>query len=39
MKNKNYHIGLVQISLDATPEVNLKKCLEWIRKGAKLVPT
>lgn len=35
MKNKNYHIALVQISLDATPEVNLKKCLEWIRKAAK----
>jgi N-carbamoylputrescine amidase len=35
MKNKNYTIALTQISLDATPEVNLKKCLEWIRKAAK----
>ena len=35
MKRKNYHIALIQISLDATPEVNLKKCLEWIRKAAK----
>lgn len=34
MKNKNYNIALIQISLDATPEVNLKKCLEWIRKAA-----
>ena len=34
MKKKNYHIALIQISLDATPEVNLKKCLEWIRKAA-----
>jgi N-carbamoylputrescine amidase len=35
MENKNYNIALIQISLDATPEVNLKKCLEWIRKAAK----
>jgi len=35
MKNKNYTIALVQISLDATPEINLKKCIEWIRKAAK----
>ena len=35
MKNKNYHIALVQVSLDGTPDVNLKKCLEWIRKAAK----
>ncbi len=35
MKNKNYNIALVQISLDGTPEVNLKKCLEWIRKAAR----
>ena len=35
MKNKNYNIALTQISLDATPEVNLKKCLEWIRKAAR----
>jgi len=34
MKNKNYNIALIQISLDATPETNLKKCLEWIRKAA-----
>lgn len=34
MENKNYNIALIQISLDATPEVNLKKCLEWIRKAA-----
>ena len=34
MENKNYHIALIQISLDATPGVNLKKCLEWIRKAA-----
>ena len=34
MKN-NYNIALTQISLDATPEVNLKKCLEWIRKAAR----
>jgi len=34
MKNKNYNIALIQISLDGTPEVNLKKCLEWIRKAA-----
>ncbi len=35
MKRKNYNIALTQISLDATPEVNLKKCLEWIRKAAR----
>lgn len=35
MENKNYNIALIQISLDATPEVNLKKCLEWIRKAAQ----
>ncbi|HAQ18551.1 MAG TPA: acyltransferase [Prolixibacteraceae bacterium] len=35
MENKNYNIALIQISLDATPEVNLKKCLEWIRKAAE----
>ena len=34
MEHKNYNIALVQISLNATPEVNLKKCLEWIRKAA-----
>ena len=34
MKNKNYNIALIQISLDATPKVNLKKCLEWIQKAA-----
>ncbi len=34
MKNKNYNIALVQISLDGTPAINLKKCLEWIRKAA-----
>ena len=35
MKNNKYKIALVQISLDATPEVNLKKCMEWIRKAAQ----
>jgi len=35
MKRKNYKIALTQISLDGTPEVNLKKCLEWIRKAAQ----
>lgn len=35
MKKKNYHIALIQIALDATPEVNLKKCMEWIRKAAR----
>jgi N-carbamoylputrescine amidase len=35
MKNKNYNIALIQISLDATPEVNLKKCMEWIRQAAR----
>ena len=35
MKNKNYNIALTQLSLDGSPEVNLKKCLEWIRKAAK----
>jgi len=35
MKKNNYNIALTQISLDATPEVNLKKCLEWIRKAAR----
>lgn len=35
MKRKNYTIALTQISLDGTPEVNLKKCLEWIRKAAQ----
>ncbi len=34
MKKKNYNIALTQISLDGTPDVNLKKCLEWIRKAA-----
>lgn len=35
MKSQNYNIALVQISLDATPEVNLVKCQEWIRKAAR----
>lgn len=35
MKRKNYTIALTQISLNGTPEVNLKKCLEWIRKAAQ----
>jgi N-carbamoylputrescine amidase len=35
MENKNYNIALTQISLDGTPGVNLKKCLEWIRKAAQ----
>ena len=35
MKKKNYNIALTQISLDGTPEINLKKCLEWIRRAAK----
>lgn len=35
MKRKNYTIALTQISLDGTPEVNLRKCLEWIRKAAQ----
>lgn len=34
MKKKNYKIALTQISLDGTPEVNLTKCLEWIKKAA-----
>lgn len=34
MKKKNYNIALTQISLDGTPEVNLEKCLVWIRKAA-----
>jgi hypothetical protein len=32
MKNKNYTIALTQIALDGTPEVNLKKCMEWVKK-------
>lgn len=35
MKSNNYNIALVQVSLDGTPEVNLKKCLEWIRKASQ----
>jgi len=35
MIKNNYNIALTQISLDATPKVNLKKCLEWIRKAAR----
>ena len=35
MDNQNYNIALVQISLDASPKVNLKKCQEWIRNAAK----
>ena len=35
MNGENYNIALTQISLDGTPEINLKKCLEWIRKAAK----
>ncbi|MBA4410980.1 MAG: acyltransferase [Odoribacter sp.] len=35
MENKNYNIALIQISLDATPHVNLKKCMEWIGKAAQ----
>ena len=34
MKNKKYTIGVVQVSLDGTPESNLKKCSDWIRKAA-----
>lgn len=35
MKNKNYNIALIQVSLDGTPDDNRNKCLEWIRKAAK----
>jgi len=35
MKNKNYNIALIQVSLDGTPDDNRNKCLEWISKAAK----
>lgn len=35
MNKKNYNIALTQISLDGTPEINLKKCTEWVRKAAR----
>ncbi len=33
MENRKFTIGLVQVSLDGTPEINLKKCSDWIRKA------
>lgn len=34
MPKKNYKIAVVQLNLNNTPENNLKKCMEWVRKAA-----
>ncbi|MBK8503211.1 MAG: carbon-nitrogen hydrolase [Saprospiraceae bacterium] len=34
MAKKNYTIALTQVSLNGTPEENLKKCTHWVRKAA-----
>lgn len=35
MKGKNFKIAVVQLNLNNTPENNLKKCVEWVRKAAE----
>ena len=35
MPKQSYKIAVVQLNLNNTPENNLKKCLEWVRKAAK----
>lgn len=32
--DKKFTIALTQLELNATPEINLKKCMEWVRKAA-----
>ncbi len=34
MKGKNFKIAVVQLNLNNTPENNLIKCVEWVRKAA-----
>ncbi|MCB0837265.1 MAG: acyltransferase, partial [Bacteroidetes bacterium] len=34
MPKSTYRISVVQLSLNNTPQENLKKCLEWVRKAA-----
>jgi N-carbamoylputrescine amidase len=34
MELSKYKIALIQVELNATPEVNLKKCKEWVRRAA-----
>ncbi len=35
MESSKYRIALTQLDLNATPDVNLKKCKEWVRRAAK----
>lgn len=34
MSKRNYKISVLQLNLNNTPENNLEKCLEWVRKAA-----
>jgi N-carbamoylputrescine amidase len=33
--SRNYTVAAIQVSLNNTPEKNLEKCTEWVRKAAK----
>lgn len=35
MKQNNYTIALTQLALNDSPDENLKKCSEWVKKAAK----
>jgi len=35
MINTKFNIALVQLELNSTPDVNLKKCKEWVKRAAK----
>ncbi len=35
MKKKNYIIGVIQLNLNNTPEINLEKCSTWVRQAAR----
>lgn len=35
MENSKYTIALAQLELNASPDLNLKKCKEWVKKAAK----
>ncbi|RED48773.1 carbon-nitrogen hydrolase [Seonamhaeicola aphaedonensis] len=35
MSKRDYTIAVIQLNLNNTPENNLKKCIEWVKKAAK----
>ena len=36
MKKSRYNIALLQLELNSTPEVNLQKCREWVKRAVKM---